>query len=65
MPDALLSPQELADYLKVPVKSVYRWRVEGTGPAGMRVGKHVRFRLSDVDAWLTARRDFEQARPVA
>jgi hypothetical protein len=30
--DTLLSPQQLADYLGVPVATVYRWRHESTGP---------------------------------
>lgn len=53
----LMSPTELADYLKVPVKTVYRWRSEATGPRGVRVGKHVRYRQADVDTWLTERAD--------
>jgi excisionase family DNA binding protein len=42
--DALYSPQQLADYLGVPLATVYRWRYEGTGPRGIKVGKHVRYR---------------------
>jgi excisionase family DNA binding protein len=48
----LLSPDELADYLKVPVKTIYNWRSEGKGPRGLRIGRHVRFRASDIEAWL-------------
>lgn len=55
--DALLSPQQVADYLGVPVATVYRWRYEGTGPRGMKVGKHVRYRRGEVEAWLDARTD--------
>ena len=55
--DALLSPQQLADYLAVPVATVYRWRCEGTGPRGIRIGKHVRYRRPDVEAWLETRTD--------
>lgn len=50
--DRLLSVQELADYLEVPVKTIYTWRHRDTGPRGFRVGKHVRFRWRDVEAWL-------------
>ena len=52
MLDALLSPQELADYLGVPIKSIYLWNTTGTGPRRVRVGKHVRYRPTDVAAWL-------------
>jgi excisionase family DNA binding protein len=57
MATSLLSPAELAAYLNVPIKSVYRWRTTGDGPRGIRVGKHVRYRQTDVDAWLTRRED--------
>jgi excisionase family DNA binding protein len=50
--NALLSPQQLADYLGVPVATVYRWRYESTCPRGIKVGKHVRYRQQDVEAWL-------------
>jgi hypothetical protein len=39
--EPLLSPQELADYLAIPVATVYQWRHRGDGPRGFRVGKHV------------------------
>ena len=52
--DELLSPQDLAGYLDVPVKTVYGWRHRGLGPAGFRVGRHVRYRRSDVEEWISA-----------
>ncbi len=55
--NALLSPQQLADYLGVPVATVYRWRHESSGPRGIKVGKHVRYRERDVEAWLEALTD--------
>lgn len=58
--NALLSPQQLADYLGVPVATVYRWRHESTGPRGIKVGKHVRYRRGDVEAWLETRSDPDQ-----
>jgi len=50
--DRLLSAQELARYLEVPVKTIYTWRYHRTGPQGFRVGKHLRFRRCDVESWL-------------
>lgn len=53
MPDsALMSPADLAEYLKVPIKTIYNWRSDGSGPRGIRVGRHVRFRRTDIEAWL-------------
>jgi excisionase family DNA binding protein len=57
MASSLLSPAELAAHLNVPLKTVYRWRTIGDGPRGIRVGKHVRYRQADVDAWLDAHAD--------
>ena len=50
--DELFSPQDLAGYLDVPVNTVYAWRHRGLGPAGFRVGRHLRFRRSDVEEWI-------------
>jgi excisionase family DNA binding protein len=51
-PDRLLTLQELARYLRVPEATIYGWRHRGTGPRGSAVGRHVRFRVSDVEKWL-------------
>lgn len=53
----LLSIEELADYLDVPVATVRRWRIDKTGPRGIRVGRHIRYRPSDVEFWLELRAD--------
>lgn len=53
--ERLMSVQELAHYLDVPVKTIYAWRYHGEGPRGFRVGRHVRFRWNDVQTWLTER----------
>ncbi|MCF6379309.1 helix-turn-helix domain-containing protein [Nocardioides KLBMP 9356] len=42
---------EVAAYLGVPKQTVYCWRTSGYGPAGFRVGKHLRWRASTVIAW--------------
>jgi excisionase family DNA binding protein len=55
--DDVLALDELASWLKVPVGTIYAWRYRGTGPRGIRVGKHIRFRRSDVDAWLETQAD--------
>jgi excisionase family DNA binding protein len=47
--------QEVAEYLQVPVQTIYKWNAMGTGPAYMRVGKYLRYRLREVDQWLAAR----------
>lgn len=46
-----LTPQDLAARVGVPVATVYNWRTSGYGPRGFRVGKYLRYRLEDVEAW--------------
>jgi hypothetical protein len=46
-----LSPADLADREGVPLASVYEWNYRGTGPRYFRVGRHVRYRLADVERW--------------
>jgi len=48
----MVSPSELAALLDVPVTTVYRWRSRHEGPKGIRIGRHVRYRVEDVEAWL-------------
>ena len=43
--------EQVAAYLGVPKQTVYCWRTRGYGPAGFRVGKHLRWRASTVIAW--------------
>lgn len=44
---------ELADQLHVSRQTLYDLRSQGRGPTGFRIGRHLRFRQSEVAAWLT------------
>jgi len=46
------SVEDLSDFLQVPVKTLYQWRLRGYGPKGRRVGKYVRYKESDVVEWV-------------
>jgi predicted DNA-binding transcriptional regulator AlpA len=48
--------QDLADFLQVPVKTLYQWRVNGYGPNGRKVGRHVRYDETEVLRWWDERR---------
>jgi excisionase family DNA binding protein len=48
----LMSTQDLASFLQVPLATVYAWRHKRKGPPGILVGRYVRYRRSDVEAWL-------------
>ena len=55
--DALMTTDELSEFLQIPRATIYRWRQQGTGPKAVVVGKHLRWRRSDVDAWLDRQAD--------
>ena len=50
----LLSAQELADYLEIPLATLYTRRYRNEGPRGFRVGRHLRYRQTDVVAWINS-----------
>lgn len=56
LPVRLLSVQEVAELLQVPVQTVYDWRVRGVGPAPIRVGRYLRFDPADVSLWIQQRK---------
>ncbi|MFI5955371.1 helix-turn-helix transcriptional regulator [Cryptosporangium sp. NPDC051539] len=47
----------LSEFLDVPVATIYKWRKTGDGPAAFRVGRHLRWRDSEVQTWLARQRD--------
>lgn len=49
-----MSARDLAGELGVPLRTVYHWHAEGTGPKAHRFGRHLRFRREDVDLWVQA-----------
>ncbi len=60
MIDNLMTVQDVAAYLGVPVATVYQWNSRSLGPRRYRLGKHVRYRRADVDAWID-----QQAAPAS
>ena len=47
-----MTPEEIAGYLQVAVKTIYKWSSEGTIPAVKISNRCVRFKLAQVDRWL-------------
>jgi excisionase family DNA binding protein len=49
----LLTEDQLAELTAVPVKTLQRWRSDGTGgPRYVKAGRAVRYRPEDVEQWL-------------
>jgi predicted DNA-binding transcriptional regulator AlpA len=59
---AHLSPADLAAREGVPLATVYTWNYTGTGPRYFRAGRHVRYRLADVERWEREREATRDAR---
>lgn len=55
--DRLWSVQDVAEFLGIPVQTLYRWRSQGYGPPGSRMGKHVRYVPDDVRRWVESLRE--------
>lgn len=56
--DGLLTVEELAGYLGVSVSTIYNRRYRGDDlPPSYRIGKAVRYRRRDVEAWLEEQAD--------
>jgi excisionase family DNA binding protein len=53
--DEIDGADAVSEYLGIPAKTLAQWRYLAKGPAYAKIGKHVRYRRSDVDAWLAAR----------
>lgn len=53
--DDIDTPDSVARYIKRPEKTLTNWRHLGRGPRYLKLeGGQVRYRRSDVDAWLAS-----------
>ena len=50
-----LSPEQVAGMLGVPLKTVYTWQSEGTGPQFYKVGKRVVYIEVEVHRWVRSK----------
>lgn len=58
--ESLATPSQVAEFLQVSELTVKTWRYTDTGPAFLRVGRHVRYRWDDVLSWLAERKSGER-----
>jgi excisionase family DNA binding protein len=55
-PRVALTTREAAAYLGLATSTLNKWRCHGGGPHFLKLGRAVRYRREDLDAFLTARR---------
>jgi excisionase family DNA binding protein len=53
-PETYFRPREAADYLRSSESTLAKKRLTGEGPPFVRIGRAVRYRRSDLDAWMAA-----------
>ena len=54
--DRLMTREEAAEYLGVPVRTLRFWSETGTGPRRIKFGRHIRFDRADLLAWVESRK---------
>ena len=50
--EQVVSLTELCEHLGVSAQTIYDLRSQGRGPRGFRVGRELRFRISEIQCWL-------------
>jgi excisionase family DNA binding protein len=48
----LATSEQVAEHLGVPVRTLETWAYRKAGPKYLKVGRHRRYRWSDVEKWL-------------
>ncbi len=57
-----LTPQQLAEQLKVTRRTLSRWEVQRLGPPRVVVGRQIFYKLTTVLAWLESREQRKRSR---
>lgn len=53
MDDELLTTKQVADFLKLPVATLYDWRASRRPcPPAVRIGRHLRWPKSQLKSWV-------------
>ena len=54
--EELVDQKEAARLFGVSVRTMEAWRLSGRSPVYLKVGRQVRYRRSDLEAWLDGRK---------
>ena len=47
-----MSSEQVAEYIGLPIGTLHQWAYLGKGPTYMKIGRHRRYRRTDVERWL-------------
>ncbi len=51
----VMNTQEAANYLRLSIPTLGRYRLAGTGPKYLKLGRNVRYMRTSLDAWMADR----------
>ncbi|QNE46116.1 helix-turn-helix domain-containing protein [Glaciihabitans sp. INWT7] len=51
-----LTQSQVAELLRLPVRTVESWRLTRSGPSWVKLGRHVRYEQGELLAWVKGRR---------
>jgi len=51
----LLTSREAAEFMKISIHTLEKWRAIGTGPAYVRAGRQARYDKETLEQWLLSR----------
>ena len=57
----LLTSQEAADFMKISIHTLEKWRSVGKGPPYVRAGRQARYDRETLEKWLLSRTGRESA----
>jgi excisionase family DNA binding protein len=54
--EAYMTAREAAAYLRTSPSTLAKRRLQGNGPAFVRIGRAIRYRKADLDCWMASSR---------
>jgi predicted DNA-binding transcriptional regulator AlpA len=57
----LATAEQVSEFLGVPVATLYQWRYRGIGPRASKIGKHLRYRWTDIESYVDQQATVEAA----
>lgn len=58
----LMTMDEVSEFVRIPVSTLRFYRHKGNGPKSAKIGGRIMYRRADVEAWLDAAFDAEEAK---
>lgn len=57
--DKLLTQKEVKEIIRLADSTLEQWRLKGKGPKFIKLGRLVRYRLSDIEAYISGLQGFK------